>query len=455
MTRCRLLAALLVLAPACGPPAQSAAPPAPLRDGVIEPRWRTVAPELDESSGLAVVDGRYVTHNDSGDRARLFVSDSPDFADAAVLELPGVTAVDWEDLAVLDGDVLVCDLGDNLRARTDLAVHRVKLGETGAELVATYPVAYPDGPHDAEAAAVIDRRLHVVTKDRGEGTLVFRFDEVLAAGERNVPERVGTLDLGDREQVTAADFDPSGRALVLLTYTQIASYPADRLDGAPEHSTWIGARQSEALCVRGDDLVFGNEQRDVFVVEGFRRWEYDRLLPPRPRLARPTAVPSAVPLRNAGEGSSLEWSVAGDDLRVQARLVFAGEVVDTDVEKGRIGTALLLAFAAHPRRHVGSEETVLAFVAQKEDGIRAYLVGFENGRTALARLPEVHVTGGVVGGALVVDARIPARTLFPGGLPERFGFGAFRRQLRAPDGSLLCDADLFTLFRPYLWSDVE
>lgn len=258
--------------------------------GALAPVRRTEITHrlIGENSGIVWLDGAFFVHNDSGDAATVYRSTALDFAAAEILPLPGARARDWEDIAVFEGDLLVGDIGDNRRHRTDVMLYRARyrsaleIGRSQGrlELVAAYPVRYPDGPHDAEGLAVVDGRVHLITKNRGEGfTGVYRFDQLvdraeLRPGEANVPRKIGHLELREDEQVTAADFDPRNRLLVVLTYHRVLAWPAERLDGPPALGLEIALKQCEAICVQDDRLVITNENREVYVIE-----EYVRVLP--------------------------------------------------------------------------------------------------------------------------------------------------------------------------------
>jgi hypothetical protein len=79
------------------------------------------APEATELSGLVASTaqkGVLWSHNDSGDRARLFALRT-DGSLIASLDVPGAEAVDWEDIAVgPDDTLLVGDIGDNGASRS-------------------------------------------------------------------------------------------------------------------------------------------------------------------------------------------------------------------------------------------------------------------------------------------------------------------------------------------------
>ena len=261
-------------------------------EGLLRPIGRIAHQRIDECSGIIWHDGAFFTHNDSGDEAVLYRSERFDFADAEVLPLHGAEAIDWEDITIFEDDLLIGDIGDNRRRRDHLMLYRARYtasrgSDAGClELIAAYPFRYPDAPHDAEALATIDGALHLISKARDDSlTYIYRFDELTPAARltpvgMNVPRLVGLLDIGEGEQITAADYDTLSNTLVLLTYTHLLRYPAESITAKPAERTLIAARQCEALCFRGEQLIFTNEQRDVFVIERFIRRHYQRLLPP-------------------------------------------------------------------------------------------------------------------------------------------------------------------------------
>ncbi len=266
-------------------PARAGAAPRRPAGDALQPIARIAAEEISECSGIVRLDGAWYVHNDRGHAPVLYRSAELDFAQPEVLPLAGAQSVDWEDIAVLDGDLLIGDIGDNDRERDHLVLYRARYeagadGEAAAEglagslrLVAAYPYRYPDGPHDAEALAVIDGVVHVITKERGEKeTIVYRFDELrdaatLGPGEVNVPRRVATLALGPRERVTAADYHAASGTVAVLTRRSVLRFERGRLAGTPVAAMPIEAGQCEALCFDQNRLVIANEGREVFSLD--------------------------------------------------------------------------------------------------------------------------------------------------------------------------------------------
>ncbi|QEF97048.1 hypothetical protein Mal15_10830 [Stieleria maiorica] len=121
------------------------------------------SPTLTESSGLAFsgVDPQCVwSHNDSGDKARLYAF-TVNGRHCGRLALRGVKAHDWEDMASFDDDgprLLVADVGDNDSRRQSVSMYIFDEPSPRARtLVASFQqlvVRYPGGPLNCESVAV-------------------------------------------------------------------------------------------------------------------------------------------------------------------------------------------------------------------------------------------------------------------------------------------------------------
>ncbi len=90
--------------------------------------------EIDEASGLAAsrqTPGVLWTHNDSGDKARLFAIDEQGEL-LMTCTLAGVTARDWEDIAIgrgaIEGEsyLYIADIGDNSSKHDACYLYRFK-----------------------------------------------------------------------------------------------------------------------------------------------------------------------------------------------------------------------------------------------------------------------------------------------------------------------------------------
>jgi hypothetical protein len=132
-------------------------------------------PAADELSGLVASRARrglLWSQGDSGTAPELFALRA-DGTELGRVPVPGVAAVDWEDIAAGPGPELwIGDIGDNAAARPSVDVLRVPEPAPGAAATAAparLTLRYPDGPHDAETLLVDPLRdeLLVVTKAFG------------------------------------------------------------------------------------------------------------------------------------------------------------------------------------------------------------------------------------------------------------------------------------------------
>ncbi|MFV8755218.1 hypothetical protein ACNOYE_32110 [Nannocystaceae bacterium ST9] len=154
--------------------------------------------ELGEASGMVHSRSQDLlwAHNDSGDSPRIFAF-GLDGQRIATLELPGVLALDWEDLAIGPGPgpgdwLYAGDIGDNAKIRPWITIVRVpepldvaRLGVDPivADDIGTIDLTYPDGPHDAEALMIdpITGDLYIVSK--AADTQLFRRPAPITNGE--------------------------------------------------------------------------------------------------------------------------------------------------------------------------------------------------------------------------------------------------------------------------------
>lgn len=245
--------------------------PGPARVGELENA------ELTELSGLVAgsVDGVYFAHNDSGDSARFFAL-GPSGKHLGEFRLKGVQARDIEAIAFgpcPEGQCLFLgDFGDNRRVRDDYALYRVPEPQLSKD-AAVRDVAfvkmsfvYPSGAqHNAEALVVEPEKgiPYVLTKRaEGEASEVFRFP---LGGFSETPvtlEKVATLPATDAS-VTAADYHPCGRRLLLRTYRRVLLFVAPEggdfesvFSATPLEVPSVFEPQGEAIAFSRDGRAF-------------------------------------------------------------------------------------------------------------------------------------------------------------------------------------------------------
>ncbi|WP_433385445.1 hypothetical protein [Micromonospora sp. KLBMP9576] len=272
--RLRLVAAALVacVVPAAATPG-TAAEPSPTAVPAT-PVCEVRDARLTEISGMVATDDGYVVVNDGADdeaRRRIFFLDR-ECSVVRTVSYPSRPR-DTEDLAVGDdGTVWVADIGDNGRSRETIGVWKLP---PGADRPVLYRMAYPDGPHDAEALLVTgDGRPVVVTK---YSATLYVPGAVLRAGATVPLERVGQVRLPasttsnpfgalGATAVTGAATAPDGRRVVLRTYAD--AYEFDVADGEVVAALTGGTPRVTALPdePQGESVTYDRDGRSLLTV---------------------------------------------------------------------------------------------------------------------------------------------------------------------------------------------
>ncbi|MGN6545361.1 MAG: hypothetical protein ACTHK7_09965 [Aureliella sp.] len=187
-----------------------------------------------ESSGLArsrINDEVLWTHNDSGDWPRLFAI-TPEGSLAAILNIEGASANDWEDMCSFTRDgasyLAVADVGDNGSSRREVVIYGVKEpglpprnprvpAKFSTELAFEVHVRYPDGPVNCEAIAYDPWREQFIlaSKENLRSRLFAIAFDPEKRQQNATAELIGSVVL---PMVTGADISDDGQLLALSTY---------------------------------------------------------------------------------------------------------------------------------------------------------------------------------------------------------------------------------------------
>jgi len=241
--------------------------------------------ELGEISGIVASranPGVLWVHNDSGDSARVFAIEETGRT-LGVFQLDGVTAYDWEDIAIARGEpndvIYVGDIGDNNRNRTGITIHRFTEPEVDREgpsvsgtidAVESFDLAYGDAvSHDAEAFVIdhVTGDLYILTKELSGTTIVFRAVAPLESGRTITLEQVAEVALSAMiPMVTAADVSPRGDGVLVRFYSDVMLWV--RPDGGPFASAFDSPPHvlPRAAERQGESISWGHDGTGYYTI---------------------------------------------------------------------------------------------------------------------------------------------------------------------------------------------
>jgi hypothetical protein len=217
--------------------------------------------KLDEPSGLLASQkypGVFWSHNDSGDKPRLFAFDATTLKRIATIKIKKAKHVDWEDITYHQGNIIIGDFGNNKNRRDDLTLYTIeepnpyqddKVNITKAEhfiFSDQKTSAYKRKNFDCEAMFSFNDSLYLLTKHRAD------HQTTLYVLEDNQAKKIADYPLDSR--VTSADSD--GKRIAILTYQSI--YILEPKAGALNlfHGDWYqkklqGVGQVEGVALEG------------------------------------------------------------------------------------------------------------------------------------------------------------------------------------------------------------
>lgn len=234
--------------------------------------------KITESSGLAASrrsPDRFWTHNDSGDKPRLFCFDRSG-KHVGTCQLKKASAYDWEDMCsyMVNGQpkIMVADIGDNGRKRKSCFLHIIDEPRDPTEDLKdfqTVALRYETGSVDCEAIGVDTVRREVLLVEKKIGVTCRVFSAPLPPdGSRKelLAKWIAVLRL---PIVTAMDVSADGSRAIVLTLGQAFEYRrsptqtwADAFKAEPRTINMPPRRQGEAICYSssGLDLYLTSER---------------------------------------------------------------------------------------------------------------------------------------------------------------------------------------------------
>ncbi|MCB0854300.1 MAG: hypothetical protein KDD63_18890 [Bacteroidetes bacterium] len=258
----------------------------------LKPVYKIQNANLNESSGMVKsrrFEGVFWSHNDSGDKARIFalnaegetISDSLNPSDVGI-RIRSLKNNDWEDLGWLENKMIISDMGNNQNNRDDLGFIIVSepnpYTDSVIPVATHYKVKYPDQGviplpwdrnFDCEAIFGFQDNVYILSKNRSdENTKLYRF-ESLQENEVNIPTLIDRFQTEGK--VTSASMSEDESQLVVLTYQNVWLFKGFQGDDFFDHEVYfyrLDARQCEAIDFLSDStLIITNEQKHIFYLD--------------------------------------------------------------------------------------------------------------------------------------------------------------------------------------------
>lgn len=202
-----------------------------------------VHPDIDEASGLVAsrkYPGLLWTHNDSGDKPRIFLIKT-DGTLVATVYLENVVNRDWEDITFYkteDKDkffLCIGDIGDNSAIYPYLYIYKIEEPEIDAskteQLIFIKDIdktvyQYPDGSRDAETLLFdpLDNRLFVISK-REKNVRLYGFPDHHTWNDTVTLEMLTELPI---YLAVAGDVSTDGQEILIKDYEKIYYWSRDK-----------------------------------------------------------------------------------------------------------------------------------------------------------------------------------------------------------------------------------
>ena len=179
----------------------------------------SLSKKIDETSGLEIIDGQFITHNDSGDEAKLYYLDKKGVI-VHERNLHGAKNNDWEDITKDEDYLYVANMGNNLDNRKNLSIFKVPI-DTSNDQLEVIEFNYPEqikfitleksSQYDAEGLIAIDENLIIFTKNKLKKiTEIYSLPKTAGKYEA---KKIGSLNT--QSIITGADYDSKTKLLAL------------------------------------------------------------------------------------------------------------------------------------------------------------------------------------------------------------------------------------------------
>lgn len=188
----------------------------------------SIEPSLQETSGLLYLNGKLITHTDSGGEPALYEIDTTDGSPTRKVVIQNATNIDWEDISMDADFIYIGDFGNNQGNRTNLRIYKIDKQDyltNDTVLADTLQFDYSDQTdfttstfstnYDAEALISYGDSLYIFTKNWGNS----RTNIYPISKKPGTYSLVKTDSVNSQGWITGAVCDSAQKQILLIGYT--------------------------------------------------------------------------------------------------------------------------------------------------------------------------------------------------------------------------------------------
>lgn len=239
----------------------------------------TATLSLDEASGLEYVNGTLWTHEDSGNKDKIYKLDPTTGKDEG-FKLEGVKNNDWEDITSdPEGSLYIGDFGNNDNSRQDLAIYKIDPNNPN-KLVSTLNFYYPEQKEfppkksernfDCEAFFEYNGYFYLFSKNRcfeSDGTvLIHKLENQKGYQSAKSSGSFKTCSSFRKCAIAGADISPDGKTVALISGDRlwlITNYKGDDFANGTITPYELGElTQKEGICFKDNNTLYIADERD-------------------------------------------------------------------------------------------------------------------------------------------------------------------------------------------------
>ncbi|MFP9098804.1 hypothetical protein ACLI09_07110 [Flavobacterium sp. RHBU_24] len=234
---------------------------------------------LNEASGLEYANGILWTHEDSGNKDKIYKLDPATGIDEG-FKVKGIKNNDWEDITSdKDGSLYIGDFGNNDNDRQNLAIYKIDPnapGDVQYTINFYYPgqKEFPPGRRernfDCEAFFEYNGYFYLFSKNRNfesDGTvLVHKLKNQKGYQSATPSGSFKTCESFRKCAIAGADISPDGKTVALVSGSKlwlITNFKGDDFANGTVTSYDLGAlTQKEGICFKDNTTLYIADERD-------------------------------------------------------------------------------------------------------------------------------------------------------------------------------------------------